>query len=103
MTKLWIHVKPATFVGSICRYSLEAELASGQLGALDSCLNLAECNIASGRGVIGEGREAAVICGSELLNGQDRCCFKNTVTNLSRGFDHWIDRIDHTYKNSVVR
>jgi hypothetical protein len=46
-----------------------AKFASGQLRALDPCLDLAERDVAGSGGVIGERSESTVISSSELLDG----------------------------------
>jgi hypothetical protein len=70
--------RPTPAVASVCHpingrrnegRNVSAELVRGQLCALDPRLDLAKGSIAAGGGIIGEGRETAVIRGSELIDG----------------------------------
>ena len=64
-------------------------------------LNLLEGYIPGGGCVIGEGRKAAVVRGTQLLNGQNGCRFKDPIANLLRRLDNWIDGINDSNENEV--
>ncbi len=79
------------------------QLSGSERCSLNSCANLLESSVPGSRSVVGEGREATVVGGSNLFDGEEGHRFEDSIADLGRCLNHWIDRVDYADENKMLR
>jgi hypothetical protein len=78
-------------------------LLRGESCPLDTRLDLGERGVATGRPVVAERREAAVIGGAEPFHRNESRGLEHSLTNLVWSIDAWIDWRHYAGEHLLVR